>query len=42
LRQIQTWLGHNSPAVTAVYAHLTEQATSVAAQQVSRLMADLA
>jgi len=42
LRQIQAWLGHNSPAVTAVYAHLTEQATHAAAQQVSRLMADLA
>ena len=42
LRQIQTWLGHNSPAVTAVYTHLTEQATNAAAQQVGRLMADLA
>jgi integrase/recombinase XerD len=42
LRQIQTWLGHNSPAVTSVYTHLTEQATNVAAQQVGRLMADLA
>lgn len=41
LRQIQTWLGHNSPAVTAVYTHLTEQATGAAAQQVGRLMADL-
>lgn len=42
LRQIQTWLGHNSPSVTAVYTHLTEQATSEAAQQVGRLMGDLA
>jgi site-specific recombinase XerD len=42
LRQIQDWLGHNSPAVTAVYTHLTEQATHAAAQQVGRLMADLA
>lgn len=41
LRLIQTWLGHNSPATTSVYTHLTEQATSVAAQQVGRLMADL-
>ncbi len=41
LRQIQTWLGHNSPAVTAVYTHLTEQATHAAAQQVGRLMQDL-
>jgi integrase len=42
LRLIQTWLGHNSPTVTAVYTHLTEQATSSAAQQVGRLMGDLA
>ena len=42
LRQIQTWLGHNSPAVTSVYTHLTEQATNAAAQQVGRLMADVA
>jgi len=41
LRLIQNWLGHNSPATTAVYTHLTEQATSSAAQQVGRLMADL-
>ena len=41
LRQIQNWLGHNSPAVTAVYTHLTEQATQLTAQQVSRLMEDL-
>lgn len=41
LRQIQTWLGHNSPAVTSVYTHLTEQATTAAAQQVGRLMVDL-
>ena len=41
LRQIQTWLGHNSPAVTSVYTHLTEQATNAAAQQVGRLMQDL-
>ena len=42
LRLIQSWLGHCSPAVTAVYTHLTEQATSSAAQQVGRLMSDLA
>ena len=42
LRQIQTWLGHNSPAVTSVYTHLTEQATAAAAQQVGRLMQGLA
>ena len=42
LRQIQTWLGHNSPAVTSVYTHLTEQASTAAAQQVGKLMGDLA
>ena len=41
LRLIQSWLGHNSPAVTAVYTHLTEQATNAAAQQVGRLMASV-
>jgi integrase/recombinase XerD len=41
LRLIQTWLGHSSPATTAVYTHLTEQATTAAAQQVAKLMADL-
>lgn len=41
LRLIQEWLGHRSPATTSVYTHLTEQATSAAAQQVARLMADL-
>lgn len=41
LRLIQTWLGHNSPATTSVYTHLTEQATSAAAQKVGLLMADL-
>jgi integrase/recombinase XerD len=42
LRQIQCWLGHNSPAVTAVYTHLTEQASQSSAQQVGRLMENLA
>ena len=41
LRLIQDWLGHRSPATTSVYTHMTEQATSAAAQQVGRLMADL-
>ena len=41
LRLIQAWLGHCSPAVTAIYTHLTEQASSSAAQQVGRLMSDL-
>jgi integrase/recombinase XerD len=41
LRLIQSWLGHNSPATTSVYTHLTEQATSAAALRVAHLMADL-
>jgi integrase/recombinase XerD len=41
LRLIQSWLGHSSPSVTAVYTHLTEQATSAAAQQAGRIMAGL-
>lgn len=41
LRLIQDWLGHRSPSTTSVYTHMTEQATSTAAQQVGRMMADL-
>jgi site-specific recombinase XerD len=41
LRMIQDWLGHRSPATTSVYTHMTEQATSAAAQQVGKLMSDL-
>jgi integrase len=41
LRMIQAWLGHRSPATTSVYTHMTEQATSAAAQQLGRMMADL-
>lgn len=41
LRLIQDWLGHRSPSTTSVYTHMTEQATSTAAQQVGALMADL-
>jgi len=42
LRLIQSWLGHSSPSVTAVYTHLTEQATSAAAKQACGIMAGLA
>lgn len=41
LRLIQNWLGHRSPGTTSAYTHMTEQATSTAAQQVGRMMADL-
>lgn len=41
LRLIQDWLGHRSPSTTAVYTHMTEQATNTAAQQVGAMMADL-
>jgi site-specific recombinase XerD len=41
LRVIQEWLGHRSPATTSIYTHMTEQATSAAAQQVARMMSDL-
>lgn len=42
LRQIQEWLGHSSPTTTTIYAHLTSQSVQVAAQAVTRLMADVA
>jgi len=38
LRQIQEWLGHNSPLTTSIYTHLTQQATTAAAQQLNALM----
>lgn len=41
LRQIQTRLGHNSPSVTAIYAHLTDRSTQVSAQVVHELMAEV-
>ena len=42
LRQIQEWLGHRSPATTAIYAHLTERSTQACAQTVEQLMSRLA
>ena len=41
LRQIQAWLGHSSPSTTAIYAHLTAQATQQNASVVAELMSDL-
>ncbi|MFC1451829.1 tyrosine-type recombinase/integrase [Verrucomicrobiota bacterium] len=42
LAQIQEWLGHSSPKTTSIYAHLTAQSVQIAAQTVTRLMADVA
>jgi integrase/recombinase XerD len=38
LRQIQEWLGHNSPLTTSVYTHLTVPATAEAVGQLNTLM----
>ena len=44
LRLIQEWLGHNSPATTSVYTHLTvkaEQLGTKASKAIDQLMSDL-
>ena len=41
LRLIQEWLGHNSPATTSVYTHLTVQAEQLGTQAIDQLMNDL-
>ena len=41
LRLIQEYLGHNSPATTSVYTHLTVTAERVGAEAINRVMADL-
>ena len=41
LRQIQVWLGHSSPAMTAHYAQLTRQSTRVAGKILADLMDDI-
>ena len=38
LRQIQEWLGHNSPLTTSVYTHLTSTASAQAVGQLNQLM----
>jgi len=41
LRLIQEWLGHNSPATTSVYTHLTVKAEQLGTQAINQLMSDL-
>jgi site-specific recombinase XerD len=41
LRLIQEWLGHNSPATTSVYTHLTVKAEQLGAAAINQLMTDL-
>lgn len=41
LRLIQEWLGHNSPATTSVYTHLTVKAEQLGAAAINQLMSDL-
>jgi site-specific recombinase XerD len=41
LRLIQSYLGHNSLASTAIYTHLTQQGAANAVAVINQLMADL-
>ena len=41
LRLIQEWLGHNSPATTSVYTHLTVKAEQLGTQAINQIMSDL-
>ncbi|MCK5806387.1 MAG: site-specific integrase, partial [Lentisphaeria bacterium] len=41
LRQIQVWLGHSSPTMTAHYARLTQQSTHAAGKILADLMDDI-
>lgn len=41
LRLIQEYLGHNSPATTSIYTHLTVRAEQLAAQAINRIMTNL-
>ena len=41
LRQIQTYLGHNSLTTTALYTHLTDTAQAQATETINELMSEL-
>ena len=41
LRLIQEYLGHNSPATTSLYTHLTVRAEQLGAETINRLIGDL-
>lgn len=41
LRLIQEWLGHNSPATTSLYTHLTVKAEQLGAASINRIMSNL-
>ena len=41
LRQIQQWLGHQSPKTTAIYTHLTQLAHKIATDKLNTLMDNL-
>ena len=41
LRQIQSYLGHDSLSTTAIYTHLTQQGAASAGAVINQVMADL-
>ena len=41
LRLIQEYLGHNSPATTSLYTHLTVRAEQLGAEAINRVISDL-
>ncbi len=41
LRQIQSYLGHNSVTTTAIYTHLTKEGQSQATKIINKVMAEL-
>jgi site-specific recombinase XerD len=41
LRLIQAYLGHASPATTAIYTHLTQPSNDLAARTINKVLAGL-